>query len=562
MNTTRYLPGWFWTVLDYFFIPVVIIFVIYQPNFMHGFIDFLEGGNDLACVNEIFHGGVPYRDMFILFGPLNIYLNVFFMLLFGKTLAVASAYFYYGAILTLIIGYLLSRNLCRGRFFSYAAAFFLMVETFHPFWVTRWPEIRFGAGLLVLLCVVQIFKHTRKQNVWVILTGMCAGGALLISLDVGVFSLIAVASTLCFHSAYILWQEKKVDLKNVSFFIIGAFLSILPLVIYFIAVGAFLPYVNTVLALIRDFIKVWSQPVLELNLWRIIRPERILRYEFKYILPVLVYLIAGIRVIIRAVGKKLTWREYGMMVITIYGLLMYKSAFRAMLGPQFQMALQPAIVLGFILIEDIFNEAYGEIKKKRAGGGNFTKLIVCAVIFVGSMTYAVYSEKRFYGDIKGWFLYQKYKKHIMPTYTGAVPFSGLKMKAVAIDRAKGTIVLDEQAKVIEGVTEYIKKVTEPKESVFTFPEHGMYNFLTNRPCLDRFNIAGYAWTKSEWREELLRDLNEKKPRYIIYGKNLSNLAKAIQRTKEVLPEVIEYIEGNYEKEKTFGTTDILRRKNR
>ncbi|MCM8781766.1 MAG: hypothetical protein NC828_01765 [Candidatus Omnitrophica bacterium] len=92
----------------------------------------------------------------------------------------------------------------------------------------------------------------------------------------------------------------------------------------------------------------------------------------------------------------------------------------------------------------------------------------------------------------------------MPTYMGAIPFSKLKLTSLKIDRAKDIISPSEQAQEIEGVTRYIISVTKPKEVVFTFPEHGMYNFFANRPCLDRFNIAGLAWTTMEWRQELTR----------------------------------------------------------
>lgn len=94
-------------IFDYILIPALLVFAVWQANFIHGFIDHLEAGKELVCVSEISHGKLPYRDIFTLFGPLNIYLEVFSMFLFDKNLAVLSGYFYFGTTITLLIGYLI-----------------------------------------------------------------------------------------------------------------------------------------------------------------------------------------------------------------------------------------------------------------------------------------------------------------------------------------------------------------------------------------------------------------------------------------------------------------------
>lgn len=554
------LQNWAW-LLDYIIIPILIIFVFYQPNFIHGFIDYLEAGKELACINEIFLGKQLYRDVFTLFGPLNIYLEVFSMFLFGKNLAVLRGYFYFGTLATLIIAYLLGRILCRNKFFSYLAILALIVETYHPFWSTRWGGIRFGFGLSAILCAVVFFK--KEKNIWAIFAGIFVALAFITTPDTGIFSLIAIGTTFSFYglSSFLKNKILSLALKNLVFFGIGLFIVLFPFLFYFGIKGALIPYIDTLLILARNHVKIWGQPQPAIDLLKLITPNEILTINFKRIFPAFLYIFLAFYLIRHVFKKRMpyNWREYGILCLSIYGLFMYAASFRAAIGPQFQMALQPVIILGFVFLSELFEQII-KLKKYISSNNNFLKFIVSLIVFIVIIFYAIFSEKIFFGDFKQWFMYQKYKKYLMPTYSNVIPLANLQVSTLKIDRARGLIVPHGQAQEIESVMRYIVSLTNPNEPLFTFPEHGIYNFLANRPCLDRFNIAGLAWTALTWRQELLMDLKKIRPRYIIYSRNLSNLARSIQRTEELLPEVIEYINANYEKEVSFGEIDILRRK--
>ena len=545
----------FW-FLDYMAIPALIVFIAYQPDFIRGFIDRFEAGKELACINEVFLGKLPYKDIFIPFGPLNTYLEAFFMLLLGKNLAILIGYFYYGTIITLITGYFIGRSLCYGRFFSYAIALALIVETYHPFWATRWGGIRFGFGLLAVLCAINFFK--KEKNLWAFFAGVSVMVAFLTTMDVGILSLVAISLTFCFYAVFNFARNKIFKLKGFILFFIGILVALIPFITYFIFKGAFLPYVNTLVVIAGNHTRVWGQSGISLNLMEYIKIDQIFKYNFKYIFPVLLYVYSIIYLIRRILKKTICWKDYSILCLSIYGLLMYKTAFRAMLGPQFAMSLQPAIILGFVFLEDLFNYIIKLKRRIAINKINFIKLIVFTAIFALAVSYAVFSEKRFYGSFKEWFLYQKYKSYLMPTYGGVIPVSELRFSSLTIDRAKGVIVPGGQAEEIEGVTRYILSVTSPGEPVFTFPEHGMYNFFTNRPAVGRFPIAGIAWLTKEYQSELLSSLKEAKPRYVIFGKNLSNLAKSIGRKEELLPDISAFIKEHYDVVKSFNTVDIYR----
>ncbi len=539
--------NWYW-FLDYMIIPLLLIFVVFQRNFIHGFINYLEAGKELACVNELFHGKMLYRDIFTLVGPLNIYLEAFFMLVFGKSLAVLRGYFYFGTIITLIIGYFIARSLCRLRFFAYITALMLIVETYHPFWATRWGGIRFGFGLVSILCAINFLK--KEKGIWAFFSGIFTAVAFLTSMDIGILASVAISFTFCSYIVFNFIKNKKFKLKSLILFFVGIVVILIPFIFYFVMEGALLPYVNTLIVIAENHTKVWGQ----------VGIGRIFEYNFKYIFPIILYACSTIYLIHRISKKTIYWRDYGVLCLSIYGLLMYKMAFRAIHGPQFAMSLQPAIILVFVFMEDMFKQIVKIKQKTTVNKGNFVKLIAAVIIFIFTLSYVVFSEKRFYGNFKGWFLYQKYKAYLMPMYMGVIPLSELRLSALAIEGAKGIVVPESQAREIEGVTRYIVSVTRQDEPIFSFPEHGIYNFFTNRPVVSRFPIAGFAWTAEEYKTELLKSLKECRPRYVIFGTWLSNLAISIGRKEELLPEVSNFIKENYIVEKRFATIDIYRLK--
>ena len=552
-NTTTW-----YRLLDYVIIPLLIIIVAYQPGYKDGFIDHFEAGKELACVNELSYGKVICKDIFTQFGPLNTYLQAFFMFLFGKNLSVLRSYFYCGTLLTLIAGYLIGLSLCRRHFFSYILPLILIFETYHPFWATRWGGFRFAFGLLAIFGAIKFFA--KKKKIWILLAGVFGATALLITQDVGVLSIISVGFTICLYLYFAFIEDKEFLWPPLIFFSIGIAIILAPFFMYFIFNGAFIPYIMTTLTVVTTHSSVWAQKNMDLVLLKAFKNSKnIFSFNFKIFFPILLYGCYAIYLLKKMSAKKGVSRDYGLMCLFVYGVLMYIASMRRVEGPQFQIALQPAMILTVVFLDRAL-ERVVQLKKNIKDNNNFVKIAALGGVLLFMSYYVVNSEKRFYGSFSSWVRYQGQKKDFMPFYLEAIPISRMKLYSLTISRAKGVEIPVQQAPEIEGVTKYILSVTKQGEKVFTFPEHGIYNFLADRPCIDRFNIAGYAWTTPEYRKELLEDLEKSKPRYIIYGRELSNMAMAINRKKELLPEVIEYINKNYEKEISFGSIDILKRK--
>ncbi len=545
--------------VDYLVVPFFIVMAVYSSNLIHGFIDYFEAGKELACVNEVFHAKVLYRDVYSHFGPLNIYLEAGTLFLFGKSLAVLRAYYYVGTVATLVIFYLISLKICRRRLFSYAAAFFLVVETFQPFWCTRWGGFRFGVGALALLCAVLFFKS--GKNKWLFFSGLSVAVSFLITFDVGILSGMAIGGGLLLFFVYKFFNTRTMPVKSVSFFIFGIFSVIAPFLVYFLSTGALFPYINTLVITAKCQGAAWAIP--DLNLRDYMHLSKILTCDFKYISSLILYVLLAIIMARRVYKNRISYVDYSLLSIILYGVFMLVikvTSKRLLAGPQFQMALQPAIVLSFLFMDNIY-ENMKALKNNKLAGKTAFKFMALAIVLLLSAGYFLFSEKRFYGSLGQWAYYEENKNSFMPIYSGAVPVSKMSLAALAIDRAKGVIVPADQAGEIEGVVKYITAATAPNEPVFSFPEHGIFNFFTDRPCIDRFTIAGFAWVPMEWRRELLADLENVKPRYIIYSRRLSNLAMAADRDKELLPEVAQYVFSRYHKEASFGSIDIWRRNN-
>lgn len=550
--------GW---IVDYLFIPLFIFWCAFEPNFIHGPVDYLEEGQHLSVINEVFHGKIPIKDTVTFYGPLHIYLPALAMRLFGKSLGALRAYFHFGSILSLIIAYLLGRAICKSRFFSYLIAFLLLLEVHHPFWSCRYGGIRMGLGLLVLLFLVAFIK-TRKK-VWLFWAGVFSAFSLLYSIEIGIFSSISAISAIIFVSFSQKNHRIFTAVKIFLIYLTGNLLIAIPFLLYLFIRHALWSFLTASLAIIYQYhiyhIKVWGQPIPNFLISNL-NPSNFIYWlfsiHFKIFVPIFIYSLVILYIFFKLIKKAETDTLIIISVLTIYGLLLYITSFRAIAGSQFQAALPVVIILECFLLENFFlyckNYLYTGITSIRK---KITFVCFLCILFL-SFVYLLGSEKKYYSSLKGWFLYQMDKQKLISTYTMSIPIYEVHLSALEIERARGILVPHYQKEDIDGVTQYILKNTKTNEPVFTFPEYGIFNFLADRPAIGRFPIAGLAWINKVYQSEILESIKEAKPRYVIFGKGLSNLALSIGRKEELLPEVSGFIKKNYILVRRFNTMDI------
>lgn len=536
-NISRNAAFYIRRISGYFIFPVIILILLREPNFMNGFIAPVEIGQYLPCIDSIFGGKVPYKDFFYLFGPLQLYMMVFAMAVLGKTIAVFKTFFYINYIASFIVIYLLARNIYRNKTLVYLMALICIVEVSHPFWATFFDYGRMGLGIAVLILLIRFAKTAGRGYLYA--AGCLSSFTLLYTTDIGIFSIIASVFFILIYSV----TEGQVGIRfvagrffrNLSHYVLGVFLIIVPFFLFLLVKGALIPYIQTAFYVMPKYwMKVWGQPALRIPWQSVTSVSDFFTLTqdalFKKFLPLLIYAFIFFYLIFCLVRKRWDKDKTVMSLLFIYGVLVYKASFRATYGPQLLVSLPPLIMLVGIFVEKMLA----------------MRTVLSAGIILMLAMFFLTSHQVYYGSFLGWMKYQKSKPYLSPvTSRGPAPLDRLDLVKPQMKIFGNVMIPREQLTTFETVADYLKKHTEPGEEVFTYPEQGLYNFLAERPAFGKYYIAGFAFTTQNMRKELMNELITKRPKTIVYGKGRSILAISIGRTDEILPEVRDFIDNNY-----------------
>ena len=508
-------------LVDLVLIPLAMVWLAYEPNFAHGFIDYFESGQYLSVINAIFHGKLPYKDLFVLFGPLHYWVPALAMLFFGKSIVVLRGFFLFGDVASLLVLYCLCRLFIRNRFFSTAAALLIVIEAHHPFWCTRWGGIRFAFGYLSLLSLTLFCKKkTARAMGW---SGFFASVGSLFSQDVGLFS---YATAFLFFILYAFWRrpeertEKPLTLLRI--YGVGCAVVLIPFMAWLVASSSLGAYVDAIASL--PSLRLWLQPWGASDLTP------------KVLYPAILYVgclgAAGYSLLRKG---RLSDELMCLMVLCTYGILSYAASFRAIRGPQFQvLGLPIALLVTFYLLRRLYDV------RKMAKTYRDALLVVIVAGLVGSFA----SPKRYYENLSVWLYYQRVKQGVLPVYSGVIRKDGLTRPLNAQRGGQAALPLW-QADEVDFVVSYILSHSSGGEPLFSFPELGLFNFLCDRPDVSRFTLVAYSWPKQEWQKEQLELLKNKRPPIVLVLTRLSNLAASIHHKEELLPDVLTYVRKNY-----------------
>ena len=129
------------------------------------------------------------------------------------------------------------------------------------------------------------------------------------------------------------------------------------------------------------------------------------------------------------------------------------------------------------------------------------------------------------------------------------PLSDVESRPLRIERAKGIIVPAAQADELEQIQEFVREHVAKDEVLFTYPELGTYNFLVDRRFYGRFPLPTFAWFNDRWHKELLGQLNNSRPRYIILEKEIPQYWKdvylGLEPNREKFQQMMDFIHSNY-----------------
>ena len=552
-------------ILDFIATPIVIFLACFNPHFAHGKIISMESGQHLAWAHAILNGKIPYRDVWMQYGPLQEYILASLMWLFGKTLLVQRAFFYIGIVLALIAGYFLARQIIRNRFFTYVATWLLITETIWPFWMSRWGGFRVGFGFLGVLLLV--LYNNSKKKIYLYLTGMISMLAFLYSLEYGI--LLFGLSIIYLLASHLTTKEPKSKLifKEVNFYILGILTILIPFLVYYAWIGALKEFVRIIF---QDFIISYPCGIVKkaatsspgvgvpwLNLqaidwakngWKFVKS-----LHFKFYLYLFMLLITALYLTRKFLRKVFSVQEGNILVLGIFSLGIFIFGLRRFPSPQFSSGLCGVVILvAFFLKESFYALFKKKISVNKKGMQHPVKyeVKILASLFIIFFIWYYGTVSKIH--IRGINFIEGNLSRYGTAPKGLTPFK--------ITYSGNIFIPPKQAAHISKVVNYIKRRTSDNENIYVFPHEAFYYFFANRGCPTRFHIAIAAGYSPAYQQEVVRDLKKDRTKYIIYGTASYRIPDTNPIDNEaMIPEIVRYIKKAYTLEREFGDTLILKR---
>lgn len=123
---------------------------------------------------------------------------------------------------------------------------------------------------------------------------------------------------------------------------------------------------------------------------------------------------------------------------------------------------------------------------------------------------------------------------------------------------RGGILFDPTtAERLKRISRFLQENTTPGEYTYFFPNEAGYYFLFNRNNPTRYPCAYHAATRAQ-RVELIGDLEQKKPKYVVYSLSTAHIDGITEEIQ--VPEVVVYLKREYVLDSEQGDILILKRK--
>jgi len=569
---------------EYILLPIFIYLLIYNGN-INGGIDMFHEGERLAPLNEMLHGGVVFRDVYVQHGLFqNAYLAWFGNKIFEPTLMGVRSMERVLGPLGYIALYLLGLQVFRGRFLTAFLCF--LIASGDNFSVSA----RHSLGLLSFACIANYLTYDRekglflpwqrnlpKKPTWIlfllrfgwklILAGFFTSLAFWYSTEVGLYTLGAIGLFLVIYS---LQRRLQLHLRPLPLagYCCGLLLGFLPIAIYFLSHGALDDAIWNSYIQCKYQLATWGLKFPSLSATLAILSESgwrafILSNGFRWYLPICVFMVTAAYLTYRRLCRTNISAEDGLklLLLLLGGIAFFRTALGRSDGGHLNYGATFLWLLCLFPIDRGISRVFNNLFGGESGEGFRARLSLLT-------------------DKARWLRALRAAWIIIPVamcvwYVGEVhnPLNGLKKKwermrvnqfkqntvTEELERAGNIDIPDDQVEQIQKVVTYIQENTAPNEKIFDFTSQGAYFFFANRPSVTRFHMVSYAATPGMQRE-VISALESDQTRLVIFKTGgWFDRVDGIP-VEERHPLIAEYLEKNYELAININNTEILLRK--
>ena len=569
---------------EYILLPIFIYLLIYNGN-INGGIDMFHEGERLAPLNEMLHGGVVFRDVYVQHGLFqNAYLAWFGSKIFEPTLMGLRSMERVLGPLGYIALYLLGLQVFRGRFLTAFICF--LIASGDNFSVSP----RHSLGLLSFACVANYLTYHREKGLflpwqrnlsekptWVsflfrfgwklILAGVFTSLAFWYSTEVGLYTLGAIGLFLVIYS---LQRRIQLHLRPLPLvgYCCGLLLGFLPVAIYFLSHGALDDAIWNSYIQCKYQIATWGLKFPSLSgTFSILFEDGwqafFLSTGFRWYLPICVFVVTAAYLTYRRLCRTNVSPDDALQLLLLLlgGIAFFRTALGRSDGGHLNFGATFLWPLCLFPLDRGISGIYNNLFGGESGEGFRARLSLLT------------DKARWQRALKAaWILIPI---AMCLWYVGAVhhPLKGfgnkwerlqqnqfkLRIASEELERAGNVDLPNDQVAQIQMVVAYIQANTVPGEKIFDFTSQGAYFFFANRPSVTRFHMVSYAATPGMQRE-VISALEQDQTRLVIFKTGgWFDRVDGIP-VEERHPLIAQYLEDNYELAININATEILLRK--
>jgi len=501
--------------------PVLILFIfVYNPMFYFGSFDTVEEGFWAGWLQRMNNGLTMYRDFAIYHPPIlpgGLYI---FSKIFGSSLYNIRLYFHLLQIVGSIILYSVLAKLVKSNWIK--VFIFALILAYGSSLVRNNMEFRIGSGLLPLIFVYLYSSNQKKAFLFI--AGILSGLALLVSVETGIASIIAVLAAITIASS-----GKKM-FANLSLGISGIITTSLVTVAIIYGNHSLSRFLEYVIFYARNFSLGYQNVILE-------RPDQLTLIQwidvnhfiglsgFLWELTKTILLVSLSLAIVVKIKNKLEAKDVLFAGLAVFGIVLGRSA----LGRSDFYHIVFVWVVSLLLTGYLLDVT---LKYSRVVPAIIITLLL---FFIGrdsiqlSLIQNQLIKFQSYGNPTG--SYPSYKN----------PREGI-LTGIEVDTS-----------VTDKLVNFIDKEVNEDEYVYVFPHAPEIYFLSDRKNATSFDSPTIFFTP-QYQKQTIEELEKNKPKLVIYNPKFS-IATISPST---LKEIDNYINKNFVVATTFGDNIIMR----